>query len=117
MPLFTRNHPIELRFKGRQISGNLIFEKSRELAIRTVPFSEGAAVQTGFLETLRDSITRDKVYAEFRRGNYLCSFEARMTGVEPDASCSDGSIIVNLEVPLRVKRILNPLKEPGSEAH
>lgn len=107
MPLFTRDHPIQLRFKGRQISGSLIFEKSRELAVRTVSFSEGLAVQGNFLENLRDTFGAEKVYAEFRRGNYLCSFETRMIGVEPDVSCQHGSIIVNLEVPGRIKRVIN----------
>ncbi|MCR9143488.1 MAG: hypothetical protein NXI24_14660 [bacterium] len=106
MPLFTRDDSIQLRFKGRQITGSLIYEKSRELAIRTVPFSEGREVQLNFFENLRDTFGRDKVYAEYRRGNYLCTFETHMIGAEPDASCHDGSIIVNLEVPGRVKRVI-----------
>ncbi len=109
VPLFTRDHPIELRFKGRQIAGTLIFEKSRELAVRTVPFSERRQVQGNFLQNLRDSLGGDRVYAEFRRGNYLCSFEAKMIGAEADASCQDGSIVVNLEVPGRVRRVHSPI--------
>ena len=106
VPLFTENHQLELRFKGRQISGSLIYEKSGELAIRTVPFGEGRAVQTSLFDNLRDSLNQNKVYAEYRRCNYLCSFETRLLSAEADLSCEKHSVVVNLEMPQRIKRVL-----------
>jgi hypothetical protein len=90
--------------------GSLIFEKASELAVRTVPFSEGREVQRDFIENLRATFGRDKVYAEYRRGNYVCTFETHLLGAERDVSCLKCSMIVNLEMPGRIKRVNQPAK-------
>lgn len=107
VPLFTRDHPIELRLRGRQIQGTLIYEKSKELAVRSRPIGQGAVATGNLFESIRDTLNRDLVHASYRRGNYLCTFDAKLLAVEADVSCAEGSVIINLEFPLRVRRRLD----------
>jgi hypothetical protein len=112
VPLFYRNQPVELKLKRRDLTGLLIYEKSKELAVR-IPQSEfdrDPAARNAFEEfrdQLRDLVKPDMVKISYRQGRYLCEGEARALNLEPDRSCAEGSFVLNLEMPPRIRRSLN----------
>ncbi|MCB1309505.1 MAG: hypothetical protein KDK30_15050 [Leptospiraceae bacterium] len=128
VPLFFSNQSLKIHFRGKEVEGQLLFEKAREAAIRidAVRFNEvlldGSLLnQLGQITRLkeirdfqqvRDILTRDQVHVEYRQHNYHCSFDTRLLEMEPDRSCRAGSLILNLEIPGKVRRVL---KASGAE--
>lgn len=102
---------MELKLKRRDLTGLLLYEKSRELAVR-IPHSEfgrDPAARNAFEEfrdQLRDLVKPDMVKIAYRQGRYLCEGEARALNLEPDRSCAEGSFVLNLEMPPRIRRTL-----------
>lgn len=111
VPLFYRNQPVELKLKRRDLTGLLLYEKSRELAVR-IPQSEfdrDPAARNAFEEfrdQLRDLVKPDIVKISYRQGRYLCEGEAKALNLELDRSCAEGSFVLNLEMPPRIRRSL-----------
>ncbi|MBX7059179.1 MAG: hypothetical protein K1X75_14025 [Leptospirales bacterium] len=108
MPIFLNHQPAELRIQRREVKADLLYENSRELAFR-VAASEMAqeAPSVGALDQLREMLGPKSVRVVYRQGNYRCIFESRMNLLEADRSCPDGSYVLTLQLPARVRRILD----------
>lgn len=110
VPLFARDQQVELRLKRRDIDAQLIYETAHELAFR-IEAQELDKEMTGFapIEQLREFLGPNNVRVNYRQGNYRCVFESALKRLDVDRSCPRGSLILNLQLPPRVRRILDPV--------
>lgn len=91
---------LKIRLRGFDTGARLIYETPKGLALRV----EG---NTQLLEDARRGSARgDTITAEFTQGNYRCNFQARMTDLEEDRSDAQGSVVLTIALPARVRRTL-----------
>lgn len=108
--IIRRGDTLRILIRGQRVQGYAISEVPDHLTIRlaAVDVPVESSVDRSPLQQFMDVLNRNGVQAEFKQGNYLCSFGARMLQLWPDRSCPDGSFIMQLSVPARVRRVYQP---------
>lgn len=99
MSLFGGNRNLDLEIRGKRTQGSLVYEKPKDIAIRLLAADSNEA-------TAPLASTGDYISVQFRRGNYDCSFEAKITDFMLDLSDPEKSWVANIGAPGKIHRVL-----------
>ncbi|MCE9596438.1 MAG: hypothetical protein K8S54_00570 [Spirochaetia bacterium] len=99
MPLFTSGQEIQLTIRGEKLAGSVVFEKSKEVAVR---LQDHPVFRNDSIWTI---LKNEFIHGEYEQGPYHCSFDARMTDLDADRASQENDWVLNLQLPGKVRRI------------
>jgi len=99
VPLFRSDQEIHLTLRGEKIPGRIVYEKSKEIAIRV---KNHPALRN---ETIWSILKNETIHGEFRLDFFNCSFDSRLIDLDEDRASAGEDWILNLQIPNRVRRV------------
>ncbi len=99
MSLFSSGQEIELTLRGEKIRGLIVFEKSKELALR---LKDHPVFKNDSIWTL---LKNEFIHGEFDEGPFRCSFDTRILDLGEDRASIEPDWILNLQIPTRIRRV------------
>ena len=99
MSLFSSGQEIELTLRGERIRGSIVFEKSKELALR---LKDHPVFKNDSIWTL---LKNEFIHGEFDEGPFRCSFDTRILDLGEDRASIEPDWILNLQIPTRIRRV------------